>query len=318
MLVRLARTGNICCSDTTTLTNFSGDDFRGDATNSRRIARKWRATNTNGISSVNVEVNVSSISLPSGFSFALFVDTDGDQNFATGTPAYYDLTGSGPTRTATNVVIPDGATITIGALRRAISFATSYAQGFENTVPFPTLTVELNYPYAASSGIDVTFNYTVTGVTATLNSDFQTSRTSATITAGNASVNLNAGATAAPLDAAIYVINDALQENTETIDVAITAASITNATLGAIGTLTYAILDDDDPRKISFSTATLNQTVGASNIDLDIVFNIAQPTASSSPYTSVDYALGGTAVPGAGNDYIILPSGTAPPNGTEN
>ncbi|MCS7014304.1 MAG: T9SS type A sorting domain-containing protein, partial [Chloroherpetonaceae bacterium] len=62
----------------------------------------------------------------------------------------------------------------------------------------------------------------------------------------------------------------------------------------------------------------INQTVGTSNIDLQIGFNIAQPTATSSPFTSVDYSLSGTAVAGNGNDYIILPSGTGPPTDTKN
>jgi hypothetical protein len=288
-------------ADVTTLTTIGGDNFNGDATNTRRIAREWRIDKSGGDLgdvSVSIDSTLFTTGRPSTqYQWALFVDTDGDGNFSTGSPLHYDLTISGTSLTASNVPLPDGAFVTVGALRRTLSFASATASGFENTVTYPTLTASLNYAYSAATS--VTFDYTVAVGTAQL-ADFSNTRTSATITSGNLSVDLNAGATAG--DHALSIVDDALVEGTQTVVVSITGASITNAIAGTITALTYSILDDDEPRKIAFQSASVSQAEGTgANYDLTINFSLTSTDAgvtATDVNTSIDITATGTATLG--------------------
>ncbi|MBC8043993.1 MAG: T9SS type A sorting domain-containing protein [Rhizobacter sp.] len=306
------------------LTNITGDDFRADASGTRRVAREWRVDRTGGFTdNVDVAVDVSAITgLPANFTYALFIDANGDGDFVDASDTFADLTGSGATRTAADVAIPDGATVTIGALQRVLAFASATSQGFENTVPFPPLTVAVNYPYTAGS-TDITFAYSVvpTGANpATDPADFTTTRATGTLVAGNATADLNAGATTP--DAAIAVVNDGGVENTEQI--LLTLASPTGAILGTQLTQVYSILDDDDPRKISFSTAafSVSEGNGGGTQLISVTLNIAQPTSGSAPFSTVEYAVSGTATIGnlavTTNDARINETGTGPITDTRN
>src|SRR5256885_4524162 len=86
---------------------------------------------------------------------------------------------------------------------------------------------------SAASAKTVTVNYAVSGGTATGGGvDYTLANGTLTFAPGVATQNIN-----------FTVVNDALDENDETVQVAL--SSPTNATMGAIATHTYTILDDD-------------------------------------------------------------------------
>ncbi|NTW99227.1 MAG: T9SS type A sorting domain-containing protein, partial [Geobacteraceae bacterium] len=298
-------------ANATSLTNISGDDFRGDATNTRRIAREWRVDKTGGdLGNVNVAFDITGLTLPSSdWTLAILIDSNGDGDFVDTGDSYADLSVAGSTASASNVTVPDGATVTLGALRRTVSFATVSSQGFENTVQYPTLTASLNYAYTNSTTVN--FSYTVAAGTAQAG-DFTTSSTSATISAGSSSVNFNASTTA------LVIINDSGQESTETVNITLTGTP-TNAVLGSITSHTYSILDDDEPRKISFTSATLSQAEGNSgnytlSINLDLTSTDAGLTFTDVNST-VDVAItGGTAT--VGTDGSVTTSNSPPASGS--
>ncbi len=286
--------------DETTLTTVSGDNFRDDATNTRRLAREWKVDFSGAFSdNVNISFDTSNVTTgrPSGeWSWALFIDQNGDGDFRDAGDSFVDLTINGSFVEASGVTLTDNATLTLGAIKREVQFSSSSSQGLENTVQFPTLTVEINYPY--SDGTSVPMTYTVAAGTAEA-ADFNSNRTNATLSSGSATIDLNNGASVG--DAAIDVVNDGLAENTQTVTVTLNTA--TNAAIGAQNVHTYSILDDDEPRKIDFNSATLSQAEGNSgNYTLSLQFDLTSSSALSTetdPATSVDISVtGGDAVLG--------------------
>ena len=250
---------------------------RGDA-NVQKTDREWRV-DLKGSSSltVDVEVDRGSLSLPDGFNdVGLFVDTDGDGDFTTGDPAFYPLDG---TDTAPGVTLSDGDYVTVAAINRTVQFTSSTASGFENAggnnlgdAAAPALQVELNYP----STSDLSIPFEVNERTSTLVEDETTvsgrdhpdyRRVSAgtfTISAGaTGPLNFNTAANIdGETDPALDVVNDGRDAQTdgdesspEELDVVLTGAFPTGVSAGATSSLTFAINDDDDPRKISFAGA---------------------------------------------------------------
>jgi len=250
---------------------------RGDA-NVRKTEREWRV-DLKGSSSltVDVEVDRGSLSLPGGFNdVGLFVDTDGDGDFTTGDPAFYPLDG---TDTATGVTLSDGDYVTVAAINRTVQFTSPTASGFENAggnslgdAAAPALQVELNY--ASTSDLSIPFE--VNEVTSTLVEDETTvagrshpdyrrvSSGTFTISAGaTGPLNFNAAANIdGETDPALDVVNDGRDAQTdsdesssEELDVVLTGTFPTGVSAGGTSTLTFAINDDDDPRKISFAGA---------------------------------------------------------------
>ena len=251
---------------------------RGDG-NVQKTEREWRVDLKGSSSSltVDVEVDRSSLSLPGGFNdVGLFVDTDGDGDFTTGDPAFYPLDG---TDTATGVTLSDGDHVTVAAINRTVQFASATASAFENAggnnlgdAAAPALNVELNY----ASASDLSIPFEVTEVTGTLVEDETTepgrnhpdyrrvAPGTFTISAGTTGpLNFN---TAATIDGettpAFEVVNDGRDAQTdgdesspEELDIVLTGTFPAGVSAGATSTLTYAINDDDDPRKISFAGA---------------------------------------------------------------
>ena len=249
-----------------------------DDNNARKVQREWRVDLTGASTqTVDVEVDVSSLSLPSGFDdFGIFVDSDGDGDFSTGSPDFYPLDGS---NTASNVSLADGDYVTVGAVNRTVQFASANASGFENDggdTPgdafAPALEVELNY----ASADDLSIPFEVAEGTSTLvedettvsgrdNPDYRRSSPgSFTIPAGTTTLNFNtAGGLDSAPDPALEIVNDARdavtnagdESSPEDIAINLTGTFPTGVSAGGTSTLTFEILDDDDPRKISFAGA---------------------------------------------------------------
>src|SRR5439155_6068848 len=107
-----------------------------------------------------------------------------------------------------------------------------------------TLTVPVSL--SAVSGRTVTVGLVLTGSTAAGGGvDYSLASSTLTFAPGVTNQNTN-----------ITVVNDALDEDDETIRITL---SPTNATLGAIATYTYTILDDDPPPSLSINNVTVTE-----------------------------------------------------------
>ncbi|MDB5389136.1 MAG: conserved repeat domain protein [Planctomycetaceae bacterium] len=149
---------------------------------------------------------------------------------------------------------------------------------------------------STASSVDTVVNYSVAGT--------------ATPGAGNdytpltGTVTILAGQTTADID--VPVIDDALVESTETVVLTLTgfgnhAPGITLDPVSANQTATVNITDNDTA---TVSIAKITDGVEA-NAPANGKFRVTQ-TAASSTDTVVNYTIGGTATPGAGNDYTPL------------
>ena len=132
-----------------------------------------------------------------------------------------------------------------------------------NTQQFP---VQLDGP----SSSDVLFAYSVTG-SATLGSDHQFASGMLTIPAGT---------TMFPINAAI--LDDATDEEDETIDVSLTALS--GAVVGQNRTREHKIVDDDNPPILGF-TATGGTTPETGNATITVTLGIASAKTVSASYS---------------------------------
>src|SRR5439155_422603 len=106
----------------------------------------------------------------------------------------------------------------------------------------------------------------------------------------------------------ITVVNDGLDENDETIQVTLNP---TNATLGAISTYTYTILDDDPPPSLSLS----NVTVTEGNSGNTMARFAATLSIASGKTVTVDLGFSGTATltsdyTRSGTSIVIAPGST--------
>ena len=141
----------------------------------------------------------------------------------------------------------------------------------------------INVSLSAASGRPVTVNFATSNGTATAGSDY---------TAANGTLTFAPGETSKTIF--IPIINDTLDELTETVFVTLT--SPTNASLGAPAVATLNIADDDPPT-VGFSSSTYSVSENAGSIAISVQM--------SKPYGQavfVDYATGnGSAL--AGSDY---------------
>src|SRR5207249_7150698 len=145
---------------------------------------------------------------------------------------------------------------------------------------------------SAVSGRTVTVGLVLTGSTATGGGvDYTLASTTLTFAPGVTNQNIN-----------ISVVNDALDEDDGTIRITLNP---TNATLGAIATYTYTILDDDPLPSLSINNASVTE---GDNGNAHANFTVSL-TAPSGRTVSVDYATAdGTATAPA--DYNSIPTAT--------
>ena len=173
----------------------------------------------------------------------------------------------------------------LSAQAQTIEFTLASSSGDETTSP-----ANLEVSLSEASASDVTVNYAVTGGTATAGNDY---------TAVSGTLTWIAGDTTNKT-ISVPIVPDIIDEDDETIQV--TISDPVNATLGAITTHTYTILDNDDPPTVSFSAAPYTHAEsGTQTVTVAL-------SAESGKAVSIDYATSnGTAT--AGSDYTAA-SGT--------
>ena len=308
--------------------SFTSTNPNGDP-NAQKVGRQWRAdldpnaTNGSESQTVDITVDLSSLSLPSGTNdYGLFVDEDGDGDFTSGA-TFYDIDKS--TGDAVDVTIGDDDYVTIAAVKRTVQFASADGAGFENAgggslgaPASPTLNVTLNYP----SNTDIAgIPYDVSEVTSTLNEDTDETfgnegtngqedyrRVDDTFTfpasAGEGPFNFNTKSAIAANDTALVVLNDGRdassdsdEQSPEDLDVTLTGSFPSDVAVGGTSTHTFSINDDDDPRKVSFSGTSGK---GVSNVS-------ENPEEDSDPNT--DNLSGKENTVGTVTFEVALPSG---------
>jgi hypothetical protein len=130
--------------------------------------------------------------------------------------------------TGTSTASPTIDTVTFDYSLPTIEFSSTSDSGDESDVN-PTIQVNLSNELDE----DVTFDYSVSGGTATDTDDYSLSGSSATITAGNTSTTI-------PLT----IVDDSDDESDETVILNI--SNVTGALVGTDDEFTYTILDNDD------------------------------------------------------------------------
>ena len=168
----------------------------------------------------------------------------------------------------------------------AVAFASAASSGAESTTP-----ANLEVTLSAASELTVTVAYAVTGGTATGGVDYTL--------LGTGTLTFVPGDTSETV--AITIVDDALDEADETIEV--TLSNPSNATLGTADH-TYTILDNDGAPTVAFASAASGnpESVLAANLEVTL-------SAASELTVTVAYAVtGGTATGGV--DYTLLGTGT--------
>jgi len=282
----------------------SNEPVNGLSSNVERMERAWRIDLSN-LTSKTVTISIEGSDLPtrsdSGYEYLLFVDS-GDA-FNTN-PVAYTLQDDGSGTFTADVTLSDGDYVTIGAGQRTVSLTETTASAFENTTATPnaSLTVELNLPYSTSTGTDVEVSFTGAGAGSfpASASDYSIDTTSP--------VTISAGSETASID--ITLNNDGDVEQTEQFEVALDAAGTTNAGLGTDDTALFSILDDDDPRKLSFTNPSVSQSEGSGGGTRVETFTVEMPSseeaATTAPLTTVDFEITSASTATAGDDITIV------------
>jgi YD repeat-containing protein len=158
-----------------------------------------------------------------------------------------------------------------------------------------TLSVRLTTPNGAALGCPVTVSYATSAGTATAGGDY--TQTSGNVTFASGAANGSTQSFTVP------IVNDGVNEASETFSAAVTGAS--GATVGIPATSVVTILDDDPP-PVSFSASATSVPENGGTAQVSIVLATAAPIQAA---VTVHYATAdGTAVAGA--DYTAT-SGTA-------
>jgi len=179
-------------------------------------------------------------------------------------------------------------TITDNDNAPTIGFTTTESSGLESA-----LLVNIPVSISEASGTDITVNYAVTGGTATgSGTDYTLASGIATITAGETTTNIS-----------VTVVDDAIYESNETIEV--TLSSPSGATLGTNTVHTYTITDDDIASTIAFDATTSSGLESVTSVTIPVSLSFA-----SYQDITVGYAVTGGTATGGGIDYTLA-SGTA-------
>jgi hypothetical protein len=184
------------------------------------------------------------------------------------------------------------ATMTITDNDSAIVTVSEIQQGVEGVVPTDgTFRIALSSP----SSTDTVVNYSIGG-TATSGLDY---------TALTGTVTISAGSSFADID--VPVLNDTLIEPIETVVMTLTGFSAHDpgVTLSPVSTDLTATVNivDDDTAFVSVAKVTDGAEAA---VPVHGQFQISM-TGISSTDTIVAYTVQGTATPGNGNDYVLLP-----------
>ncbi len=255
------------------------------------IPRQWVLDETGDVGSISVSIDFSALpAIPSGYdNYLILVDENGD--FSEGATEYRMTQRDGDIYEATGVEFNDGNFIAISVSETTIQFVNTTGSALESQNP-GIVQIELSN----TAGTDVSVNYTITGGSASGGGiDYTLANGTATITKGNLTTQFS-----------ITIINDLIQESTETIEI-----TLSNPTSGiALGTNsvhTFSINDNDNNLKLSFATPTDNGDEDTTPVPTTIQIDGALTSAFT---ITVDYSVvGGTATPGI--DFTLLGTGQA-------
>ncbi|MFA7191909.1 MAG: Calx-beta domain-containing protein [Candidatus Paceibacterota bacterium] len=162
----------------------------------------------------------------------------------------------------------------------------------------PVVPVNVGMTLSRAYPLDISFPYTVTG-----SADATTDYTMAQTGSSAGTVTFEAGDTTLVAPLAISVVDDAIQDNGETIILNVDPTKITS---GGNASYTNTITDNDDAPAIGF-TVTDNSSVNENANSGVIPIRLSIVGASSSPITAT-YTVTGTAT--SGTDFTAL-SGSA-------
>ncbi|NIO10167.1 MAG: hypothetical protein GTO40_20050, partial [Deltaproteobacteria bacterium] len=182
------------------------------------------------------------------------------------------------------------ANITDNDVQPEVNFTAAAQSGAEN-VGTMTITAQLS----AISGLDVTVPFSVGG-TATDPADYTITASPITIPAGSLSADIT-----------ITVVDDAINESSETV--VVTMGVPTNATAGVTNVHTATITDNDAVPEVNWTAASQSGPESAGTITVT-----TQLSAISGLDVTVPYSVGGTATDPA--DYTITVSPITIPAGS--
>ncbi len=183
------------------------------------------------------------------------------------------VTLSNPTNAVLGAITTHTYTITDNDLEPTVQFAAAASQGDESVA-----NVNLEVTLSAASGRTVTVDYAATGGTATGGgTDYSISGTQLTFSPGQTSQSVP-----------ITVVDDALSESAETIEVSLSNA--VNAALGATTLHTYTILDNELPTaQFELTSSSGDEATSPANLvvtldrihgsDVTIEYNVTGGTA---------------------------------------
>jgi hypothetical protein len=228
------------------------------------------------------------------------ISANDDDTYEPSEPGRYKVTGLSPCGSSTTESFPSNEIRILPCL----SVSNPTITVTEGSDLMATFTVSLSHSWAVMDNVDVTFDYQTTAGTATSGKDFTPKTGSATIESGNTSIDID-----------IPIINDILNENSETFTFSISNVSeaVESITLG-----TCTILDDNDTEPtISVNNQTVNEDAGTIilNVDLNtesgktitVDYNISDNTANRpEDYTSAAYSGTFTYAPGETNKNISI------------
>ncbi|MEM6641857.1 MAG: DUF2341 domain-containing protein [Bacteroidota bacterium] len=251
--------------------------------NVRRIAREWRVDLVGDPGNFSFKVDINRLPAPeNGFTqYVVYVDSDGD--FNNGAEIYQlDFSPTSNLYVSDQIPVNVGDYVTIGVLKPVVEFELLTSNGLESVVN-PKVEVTLNF----ARDENVTVDFEATGGTAlAANVDYLLPDGTLTIAPGNTTADIDIG-----------VINDNIQEPSETIEITLANPS-SNVSLGSDVVHVYTINDDDSDAKVEFNTVDF--TVGEDGIDQTIELSLLDmadmPTTSDgSTYAFVSIQSGSTA-----------------------
>jgi hypothetical protein len=267
-------------------TTFSTTEQPNGNTKAQKIGREWRVDLT-GVASevIDLQLNLSGFSLPSGFNdYGIYVDSDDD--FTDGATFHPVSNVSGSTYEAENLTLNDGDYITVVAVDRDISFQNATEEIFETTTS-PTFTIELSFESTGSVSVDIVDDGT--GSASGSGTDYSFTTETITFSAGSTSES----------SSNLSVVNDVDTELTETIDFSLT--NVSGTSLGDQTTMEFSINDDDNPRKIQFSSTLSDDSENVTSVSITVEIN----TTDGLNTTTADYTVTGGTASGSGTDFTL-------------
>ncbi|MCG8697763.1 MAG: hypothetical protein MI922_06890, partial [Bacteroidales bacterium] len=255
--------------------------------NIQRLERVWRVDKQGGdIGAIKVRLDTIEVPVKSfGYSkYVLIIDSDGD--FTSGARVIELVHDAGEYCSVDNIDFTKGEYFTIGIVKPSIQFTLAASNDQEPVSSidpaYPQFSVELNYQTAT----DVTVDYATSDGTAVAPGDYTAETGSLTISAGDTATTLN-----------ITVVNDTDIEPDETVLLSLSNPS-SGINLGTNSVHTYTINDDDNPRKVQFTSASSSGDESISSVVIEVSINMVDAVN----YTTFDYSItGGTATNGVGN-----------------